>query len=197
MKKIKTNSRGGQGLRRRTFLGVILAFALSMLGTARILGQEAVSEEQLKAAFLFNFVRYVEWPQNAFSSENSPIVIGVLSNEEFATRLAALLKEKKAHNRSFEVKKLSISSDGSGCHMIFVPLTESKRAGQVAENTKKQPVLLVGEHEEFLDSGGIITFVKDKGQLRFDINPKAAEDRNLVISSHLLRLARTKKGGSQ
>jgi hypothetical protein len=152
----------------------------------------------LKAAFLFNFVRYVEWPQTAFANENAPLTIGVLGNEEFANRLATLLKEKKAHNRSFEIKKMSSAADTAGCQVVVVTQNESRKGSQVAENTKKQPILLIGETEDFLENGGIITFVKDGGQLRFDISQKGAEERNLVISSHLLRLARkTKKGGAQ
>ena len=187
-------------LTRRTCLGVILLFVLNILAAPSGRAQEAVIlEEQVKAAFLYNFVRFVEWPQSAFTSESAPITIGVLGNDEFATRLATLLKEKKAHSRSFDVKKLGNPSEATGCQMIFVAQSESKKATQVVEATKKQPALLVGETDDFLDNGGIINFVRDNNQLRFDINPKAAEDRKLVISSHLLRLARKTKnaGGVQ
>jgi hypothetical protein len=156
--------------------------------------QEAVSAEQLKAAFLYNFVRFVEWPTNAFSSDSTPIVLGVIGrdSEKFSSDLSTLLKEKKAHNRSFVVKKLSTPAEAAACNVVFVSDGDARRAGQVAEATAKKPILLVGEIDDFLQNGGMINIVQDEKQkqLRFDINSKAAEQANLTISSHLLRLAR-------
>jgi hypothetical protein len=180
-------------LRLRSFLGAILLLLWSVLAVQPLTAQDAVSEEQLKAAFLYNFARFVEWPTNAFPSESTPIQLGVLGNDEFANRLAALLKDKKAHGRSFVVKKLGGAADVTGSQIVFIDKTESRKTMQIADSVKKQPVLLVGENDDFLENGGIINVVNDKKQLRFDIHVSNAEQNNLTISSHLLRLARNKK----
>ena len=161
--------------------------------------QEAVSADQLKGAFLYRFVQFVEWPTNAFAGDTAPMILGVLGSDKFATELASLLKEKKAHNRPFVVKKLSAASDAATCQVVFVADGDGRRAALVAEATRGKPILLVGEHEEFLQNGGMINIVQDEKQkqLRFDIAPKNAEKANLTISSHLLRLARKKTGGGE
>jgi hypothetical protein len=180
-------------LRLRSGLVAILLLLWGMVAIQPLMAQDAVSEEQLKAAFLYNFARFVEWPTNAFPSESTPIQLGVLGNDEFAERLAALLKEKKAHGRSLVVKKLNGVTDVAGSQIIFIAKSESRKTSQVADLTKKQPVLLVGESDDFLSNGGIINFVIESKQLRFDIHVTNAEANNLTISSHLLRLARNKK----
>lgn len=176
---------------------MLLMLTLFFCPAAR--SQEAVSVDQLKMAFLFRFVQLVDWPTNAFSSDATPMTLGVLGNDKFATELASVLKEKKAHNRSFIVKKLAVPADATTCHLVFVSDGEARRASQVSEATKGKPILLVGDTEDFLKDGGMITIVQDERQkqLRFDIAPKNAEQATLTFSSHLLRLARNKTGGGQ
>ena len=188
---------------RRRGLGalLLLIFALFVAPAAR--SEEAVSAEQLKAAFLYNFVRFVEWPTNAFNLDSDPIVLGVIGSDRFANELATLLKEKKAHNRSFVVKKLSAATDAANCQVVFCADGEARHPQAIVEITRKKPILLVGEADDFLDNGGMINILQDERQkrLQFDINPQAAEQSTLTISSHLLRLARkttpAKKGGAQ
>lgn len=191
------------GMTRRRGLGATWLLLLTLFIAPAARSQEAVSAEQLKAAFLFNFVRFVEWPTNAFAAETTPITIGVLASEKngdkFATDLASLLKEKKAHNRTIVVKKLTAPAEAATCNVVFVTDAEARRTAQVAEATAKKPILLVGESDDFLTGGGMINIVQDEKQkqLRFDIAPKNAEQATLTISSHLLRLARNKTGGSK
>lgn len=182
-------------MRRRSALGTILLLMWSMMAAQPVLAQEsAVSEEQLKAAFLYNFVRYIEWPATAFEKETSPITIGVFGNDAFANTLSTLLKEKKAHNRSFVVKKFKDVSDTTGVQIVFIAKDENRKTAAIADATRKGPVLLVGEAEDFLDNGGIINVVTDNKQLRFDVHVGNAEQNKLTVSSHLLRLARNRKG---
>jgi hypothetical protein len=189
---------------RRRGLGVIWLLLLSLLIAPALRSQEAtaVSAEQLKAAFLYNFVRFVEWPTNAFANETAPMIIGVFgdkTSDKFATELTTLLKDKKAHNRMLIVKKLTAPADAAACQVVFVTDSEARRADQVADATRKKPILLVGESDDFLKNGGMINIVQDERQkqLRFDIAPKNAEPAMLTISSHLLKLARDKTGGSK
>ena len=184
---------------RKGILGVLL-LVMSMFVAAPLSAQDAVPADQLKAAFLYNFARFVEWPASAFATESTPLTLGVFGTDDFTSTLATALKDKKAHNRSFVVKKLSAVSDAADCQIVFLASTEGRRAAQVADATKKKPVLLVGESDDFLNNGGMINIVQDEKQkqLRFDVSPKTAEEAGLTISSHLLRLARnTTKGGSK
>jgi hypothetical protein len=165
------------------------AWALLLLLTS-FAGAAAVPETDVKAAFLYNFAKFVEWPQEAFASETAPIQIAVFGDEEFSAKLKSLLSDKKAHGRSFEVKRITNPQDAKTVQMVFVPSAESRRTSQILEATRKLPVLTVGESDQFLDLGGMINFVFEDSQLRFQINPEAAEKARLKISSQLLRLAK-------
>jgi hypothetical protein len=153
-------------------------------------GQSAtVSETEVKAAFLYNFAKFVEWPAEAFASETAPIQLGVFGDEEFSTKLKSLMSDKKAHGRSFEVKRILNPQEAKSCQIVFVTSSESRRALQVLEAARKLPILTIGESDQFIPLGGMINFVFEDTQLRFEINPEPAEKVKLQISSKLLRLA--------
>lgn len=187
---------------RRRGWGALLLLAFSMLVLPAARSQEAVSAEQLKAAFLYNFVRFVEWPTNALGPDTMPLTIGVIgggsAGDKFASELTSLLKEKKAHNHPLVVKKLTSAADAANCQVVFVADGESRRTSQIIEVTRKKPILLVGEADDFLTNGGMIYIFPDEKQkqLRFEINPQATEQAGLTVSSHLLRLSR-KKGSPE
>jgi len=171
--------------------GSLLWMATLVLFLGTLVGRPAtVSETELKAAFLYNFAKFVTWPAEAFSSEKAPIQLGVFGDEEVTAKLKSLLTDKKAHGRSFEVKRISSPQEAKNYQIVFVTSSENRRAFQVLEATRRLPVLTVGESDQFLDLGGIINFVFEDTQLRFEINPEAAERVKLEISSNLLRLAK-------
>jgi hypothetical protein len=172
-------------------------FSLVFLFLSTLARGAAVSEAELKAAYLFNFAKFVEWPVDAFESETAPIQIAIFGDEDFATRLRALLSDKKAHGRSFEVKRISSAQEAKTFQIAFISSSETKRAPQILDATRKSPVLTIGESEQFLELGGMINFVFEDTQLRFDINPDVAEKVKVVISSKLLRLARRVKKGAK
>jgi len=147
-------------------------------------------ETELKAAFLYNFAKFVEWPAEAFSSETAPIQLAVFGDEDFGAKLRVLLNDKKAHGRSFEVKTITNPQEAKNFRIVFVASSEARRAPQVLEATRKSPVLTIGESEQFLELGGMINFVFEDAQLRFEVNPEAAQKAKLEISSKLLRLAK-------
>src|SRR5689334_8062127 len=106
---------------RRTGLGALLLMILALFIMPAARSQE-VPAEQLKAAFLYNFVRFVDWPTNALGPDSNPMIIGVIGKDRdnFADSLATLLKEKKAHNHPLVVKKLNAPADAASCHVVFV-----------------------------------------------------------------------------
>jgi hypothetical protein len=166
-----------------------LVVQILFFGTAAGHGATA-SQTEVKAAFLYNFAKFVEWPAEAFSSETAPIQLGVFGDEDFAAKLRSLLNDKKAHGRSFDVKVFSNPQEAKNFQMVFVAASEAKRAAQVLEAVRKSPVLTIGESEQFLDSGGMINFVFEEAQLRFEVNPESADKAKIEISSKLLRLAK-------
>ena len=165
-------------------------WSIFLLCFTSVAGSAPVPEADVKAAFLYNFAKFVEWPKEAFSSETAPIQIAVFGDEEFSAKLKSLLTDKKAHGRSFEVKRITNPQEAKTVHMVFVASSENRRASQVLEATRKLPVLTVGESDQFLDLGGMINFLFEDSQLRFQINPEPAEKVKLKISSQLLRLAK-------
>src|SRR5260221_13448204 len=138
----------------QVFIGL---FVLLSISTNRAVADNAiVSEEEIKAAFIYNFTKFIEWPEKAFASESTPISVAVVGNDQFAEKLAALLKDKRAQGRTFNVRKVSPGPDITNCHVLFIAQSQTRRFSQYAEFLAKAPVLTVGEFGNFLTQGGII-----------------------------------------
>jgi hypothetical protein len=171
-------------LSRPWVVPLILAASLSAADKA----VQAPSESEVKAAFLHNFTKFVEWPASAFSDERSSLKICVLGEDPFGGRLAAIVSEEVAGRKLTVWQKESIS-DPSGCHILFVRVAEGERLSKVLSAVRSLPVLTVGDTRGFLEKGGIINFVLEEGKVRFEINQGAAEQAGLKLSSKLLQLA--------
>jgi hypothetical protein len=167
--------------------------AAMVLTSARSYGAATASETEVKAAFLYNASKFVEWPATAFTSTNAPIQLAIYGDSSFSAELKNLFKDKKAHGRAFEVKSIISPQEAKGAHIVFVASTESRRATQVLEATRKLPVLTVGESDQFLDQGGMINLIFEDAQLAFEVNPEPAQKVQLEISSKLLRLGRKRE----
>jgi hypothetical protein len=157
-----------------------------------------VPEADLKAAFLYNFTKFVEWPADAFAREDSPFIVGIFGDDDFVRTMKTLLQDKKAHGHPFLVRKLTNIQDGKNCQILFFRESESKKMGSSYESIKRLPVLTVGESDDFLDQGGMFNLFFEDKQLRFEVNPATAENAKLTVSSKLLRLAKNiRKGGAK
>jgi hypothetical protein len=152
-----------------------------------------VPENDVKAAFLYNFTKFVVWPEEAFPSTNAPIRFAVFGDEEFGSRLKLLLNDKRAHGRSFEVQTINNGQEARNFHIVFVPGADSRRALPVLEATNKRPILTIGESEQFLELGGVISLFFEEAQLAFEVNAEPAQKTGLEISSKLLRLAKKRR----
>lgn len=155
---------------------------------------EKASEYELKAAFLFNFAKYVEWPDQAAGAP-PPLCIGVVGHDPFGATLENLLAGKTVHTRPIGLRRFPSIDAVSDCHVVFVSASAEPPA---APDTWSRPgVLTVGETEAFLERGGVIAFAMEAGKLRFNVNAAAAERAGLKLSSQLLKLAGrvTKEGG--
>jgi len=157
-------------------------------------GDSTFTEYQVKALFLMNFTKYVEWPATAFATNNTPFTIGVYGENNFGDNLRNAVAGKKVGSRSIVIRQVDGTNDMAQCQILFISGSEKKNTGDILDMLKVSPVLTVGETEQFTGQGGIINFVKKDGKVRLEINLQAAQQANLQISSKLLSVADVVKG---
>jgi uncharacterized protein DUF4154 len=148
-----------------------------------------VGEYELKAAFLYNFVKFVEWPPDAFAGERSPLAICVYGEDPFGSSLDGAVRGETLGERSLIVQRPERLDELRDCQVLFVSRSERQRMPEVLSRVEGQPVLTVGDTDGFLRAGGMINFVLEENKVRFLINQEAAERSRVRISSKLLRLA--------
>lgn len=177
---------------RRARAGLTLyVMVLLMVVTALVATlAQSVKETEIKAAFIYHFTSYVEWPPDAFSSSSSLFVIGVIGKSEIIPALRGAVRGKNWNERDFTIKRVEAAKEMRECQVLFVPKSEAKRLPQILDILGDAPVLTVGESEDFARKGGIINFYTEQNRVRFEINPEAAKRARLTISSKLLHLAR-------
>lgn len=173
--------------RATTLLVLAMGLLLSVPVAARAQGAAASKEHQIKAAFLYNFARYVDWPADRFGDENSPLVVAVLGKHPIEQELSSLAKERSAKGRPVEVRLVTSPEEIASAHILFVPTGEEARLPPSLRDTAG--VLTVGESAEFARRGGVITFILVADKIRFEINQGSGERAGLKLSGQLLKLA--------
>lgn len=152
---------------------------------------EAVSKEyQIKAAFLYNFAKFVEWPPQSFTDPGSPITIGVLGQNPFGGELEQVVKDRKINGRGVLVKTLETVEQAASVQIVFLATTEDARIPKLLAAIGDRAVLTVGESEAFASQGGAIRFVLDGDKVRFKINLTPADRAHLKIGGQLQQLAK-------
>jgi hypothetical protein len=173
---------------------VLLSLFLAMAANGWLAcAQEAPpSEYQVKAAFLYNFAKFVEWPPQAFAATNEPIVIGIMGENPFGPDLANPNKYKPINGRPLMLKQITSPKDPElkRCQMVFICRPEMKRFGEVLDALKTSSALTISDVERGSPSGVMINFVMEESKVRFEIDDGAAKKAGLKISSKLLSLAR-------
>lgn len=153
-------------------------------------------EQQVKAAYLYKFCSYVEWPPNAFAAADSPIKIGVLGADALADELAQTVVGRTVNGRTVTVRKLHRDDPISGINVLFIGRASGSRLAEILAAAKGQPTLTVTESEGALATGSIINFVLVDGKVRFEVAPKTALTAYLNISARLLAAAYKVAAGS-
>jgi hypothetical protein len=176
---------------------LVLGMSLNWTSWADAQAQEPDSSEYLiKAGFIFNFAKFVEWPAAAFAQQESPIVIAVLGAEPFGNIIDRIVEDKKIGTRGFVVKRLKWSKelkdlkDLKDVKILFVSSSEKAHIDEIVQIVKGLPILTVGETPGFAERGGMIRFTLEDNRVRFEINVEAAREADLNISSRLLTLAK-------
>lgn len=156
--------------------------------------ERSYSEHEVKAAYLHNFAKFVEWPKEKFPEEDTPIVVGLVCRDAFAEVFAATIKGKTVKGREIKLRRAKRVRDLADCHVVFIGASEKVRIEDVRAAFKGRSVLTVGEEEGFAARGGIVNLTKEKNKVRFEINLDAAKQARLKISSQLLKLATIVRG---
>ncbi|MGA9040112.1 MAG: YfiR family protein [Terriglobales bacterium] len=173
------------GRRWRLFLIRVALCSVAITATA-----QSATEYQVKAAFLFNFAKFVDWPAEAFPNADASLQICVLGTDPFDRDFEQLIVEKAVNGHRIEVVHPDGLPQARACHILFIASTDKLQISQILRALKGSSVLTVGDTPGFVQMGGIINFVLDENRVRFEINLKAAEAAHLKISARLLTVAK-------
>ncbi len=167
----------------RAFAALALAVGLTLCAAT------GPTEYQVKAALLFNLVKFTEWPSSAFTNAAAPLIFGVVGEDPFGPVLDEVVKGESINKRPLLVKRFKLGEDLSMCHVLFVSRSEKERLATLLATLKDKPVLTLGDPDRFCEQGGMINLVLSaNGTVKPDINPDAARAAGLQISSKLLSL---------
>jgi hypothetical protein len=169
----------------RRLLVVLACLALPAFGQTN-----RTAEAQIKAAYLYKFGSFVEWPGRAFERAETPFTIGLLGADTVAAELEQVAPSRSVQGRPLAVRKLKRGEPLAGLHVLFVGSSESARIADILGAAKGQPLLVVSESDDGLAQGSMINFVAIEGKVRFDVALPPAEEGKLKISARLLAVAR-------
>jgi hypothetical protein len=153
-------------------------------------------EERVKAAYLYRFAEYVEWPESTFARRDAPVTIGVLGSETLADELAQAVVGRTVNDRPVAVKRLKPGEPLTGVHVLFIGKAESARLNQLAQGAQPRSILTVTESDGALARGSVINFVVADRRVRFEISLESAEKSKLKLSSRLLAVAQQVRTGT-
>jgi hypothetical protein len=168
--------------------GIAIAVTLLCCVAGRSVAEERADENQIKAAFLFNFGKFVEWPEPVFSA-NGPLTICVAGNTEIAQALEQLAAGRTVNGKEVKVLVLRSPESSGRCQILFIGRTAGKDKKALLEKAQNTPILTVGEEGDFAGQGGILNLLNQKSRIHFEVNQEAAARAGLKISSKLLALA--------
>lgn len=174
---------------------LLLSLWLLFLGCLALpaVAAETVPETSVKAAFVYKFLGYVEWPDESAG----PLTIGVIGSDELAAELAAVTRERSVGSRPVAVRRVRPGDSLAGLQALFVASSERARQAALLRPVLERPVLTVTETEDGLSSGSIINFRHIDGHVRFEVSLENAERSNIKLSSRLLAVAFQVQRGPQ
>jgi hypothetical protein len=183
----------GRAARRGRLLrvGLVVLSAYCVAASAR--AAEPSLEFAVKAAYLYKFGAFIEWPNTAFESDNSPANLCVVGEDPFGPVLDKAVDEQRIGNRAIVVRRLKAVARDSGCQILFVDGSDAQRVSQTLEAVRGESVLTITDGAKKPEATGIINFVIADNKVRFEIDDQAASHNKLTISSKLLGLAKSTK----
>ena len=186
-----------RALRFSVFLMAGIGIGLFMFGCpggTRLSAQEeetaADREYRIKAAYLYQFGRYIQWPANTFDTPKSPFVIGVVGKDPIGTALDQIAETRKIQGRAIRILRFSSLNDIKPCQILFIPASVDPEEQTTAiHDLAKRNTLLVGESDTFLELGGVMRFAVEENKVRVFVARQAAKRENLTVSAKLLQVA--------
>jgi hypothetical protein len=172
---------------------VMLLAILSCLLNPANCGAQSATESQVKAAYLFNFLKFVEWPDAPPGELQTKWVIGVIGTSPVGDELSKLVESKNVLGRELLVKTFKSTENLSGCNILFISDSEKKRLPAILASLRGSSVMTVADMDHFIDLGGMVQFVVENERVRISIDVGATGRARLKISSKLLALARAVK----
>jgi hypothetical protein len=174
----------------------IAGLVLLFVATLSLQAQPA-AEYRIKAAFLFNFTQFVEWPAAAFANADAPFVLCIAGTDPFGSALDDLVAGESAGAHRIVVRRLRDAADVSPCHLLFVSRSLQKDAKEILHRVAASTsVLTVSDIDRFVAQGGVIGLIVDEKRIRFEVGVRAAQQQRLKLSSQLLSLGRIVDLGS-
>jgi hypothetical protein len=173
----------------RELVGFLTLLALIATPTTSTSVADGLSEFQVKAAFIVNFARFVEWPASAFDAPSAPFVMGILGDDPFGTDLDQAVRDKMIGGHPILVKRIEDGDDLVRFHLVFIAGSEKRRLKDHLTRLGTGAVLTVSDLDGFCANGGLIGFVTVNDRIRFKVNASSAQRHGLKISSKLLTLA--------
>jgi hypothetical protein len=175
-----------------------LAYALQLvLLSASGVCSQAINEYEIKAAYLYNFAKFVEWPAQTFRNDKDPMQICILGENPFGNMLRDTVRGKSAGGRSLVVRDIGDISEAPACQILFISASEHKRLKSILSGRRMTGVLTVGETEGFCAQAGVVNFKPENGRIVFEINLDAAAQANVRVSANVLGLAQIVRTGSK
>lgn len=147
-------------------------------------------EYKVKAGYLFNFAKFIQWPDGALATSETPFVIGVLDDADVALVIRTVLDSKNVDRHPVQVRNVTTDEAAKACHLLFVPRAAGKTPEEVCRSLGSAPVLLVGETERFAERGGLLGFVREDERIRFQLHLDRATAAGFKVSSKLSNVAR-------
>lgn len=173
----------------KNMVSLIFLLLLSTGGRAQNAVDATFSEYEIKAAFLYNFAKFVEWPETVFVDSARSVYIGILGKDPFGSVIDKTIANKKVKGKPLAIRRFQKLEDLKLCHILFISASEKDSVTQILDTVENLSILTVGDMDQFAEKGGIINLLNKDNKVRFNINLIAAERANLKISSRLLKLA--------
>lgn len=172
-------------------LRVALAIAVwsSTLSSEGIASPVPITESQVKAAYLYNFAKFIMWPEQSFAKADAPTQICVFNDHSFESTLKDIVNSHTVEGHPVKVIHVTAVSEAHACHILFISSLHGKQAGALIQALGGSSIVTVGETQGFLEEGGVILFVLQEGKIKFQVNLRAAAQSGVRISARLLSVA--------
>lgn len=175
-------------MKRRFQCTAAIMIGLLVLESRPLGGQDSTVEYQVKAAYLYNFAKFVDWPPTAFLRPDDPFTI-CLAGDPFGGALDKVIQGEVLNGRKLTIRRIAATDSTAGCQIVYVDPFQDRRYEETNAVPLNSPILTVGETEDFINNGGMIRFIKSGHRIQFQINADAVSRASLKVSSRLLRLA--------